>query len=165
MEKLADEVLSDQGRDFLQTGQSLLTQADSVSDGIEEMREAAKAAAIEKAEAAAKENPGGAAPEPDLSAMEFENPIHTLKQYMKMGVWVSGRGRSTFFGCSRTGYADEPADAGTGLCSLSPEIPKVTGEALLFNEYILDRLSCLTQGERVPGGVCLPVRVCAGRQK
>ena len=152
MEKLADEVFSDQGRDFLQTGQSLLTQADSVSDGIEEMREAAKAAAIEKAEAAAKENPGGAAPEPDLSAMEFENPIHTLKQYMKMGVLGLVAGEEALSSAAvEPGTLMSQRTRAQGFGSLSPEIPKVTGEALLFNEYVLDRLSCLTQGERVPG--------------
>ena len=152
MEKLADEVFSDQGRDFLQTGQSLLTQADSVSDGIEEIREAAKTAAIEKAEAAAKENPGGAAPEPDLSAMEFENPIHTLKQYMKMGVLGLVAGEEALSSAAaEPGTLMSQRTRAQGFGSLSPEIPKVTGEALLFNEYVLDRLPCLTQGERVPG--------------
>ena len=153
MENLADQVFSDQSRDFLQKGQELLTQADSVSDGIEEIRESAKAAALEKAEEAAKEDPGGAAA-PDLSAMEFENPIHTLKQYMELGILGLATGEQPLSQVAvESGTLMSQRSRAQGFGSLSPEIPQGAADSLLFNEYVLDRLPCLTAGERAPGAL------------
>ena len=82
--KETEHYLSDAGS-CMKEWTSLMEQADQVSGRIEELREAARKEAEEAYEAQAEKAQKEGKPCTavlDLSEMEFENPIDTLKQYM-----------------------------------------------------------------------------------
>lgn len=140
---------AEEGRRYLEEGEALMGQADSVSEQIEAMRDEAKRRAEEayeneQARAQAEGRPCTAVL--DTSSMEFENPIDTLKRFLEMGVLGLAAGEEGISNAAADiGQMMSNRDRAAGWGSFGLDLSAGSGDRLLFNEYILEKLPCFTE--------------------
>lgn len=136
----------EEGREFLEKGELLMGQADDVSGQIEALRKEAQnraREAYEKEREEAEAEGKTCTAVLDTSAMEFENPIDTLKRFMEMGILGLAAGEE---GLSEGRAAPEDMmsqrSQTSGFGTFGLEMKAGASEGLLFNEYILNKLPC-----------------------
>lgn len=164
--KETEHYLSDAGS-CMKEGTSLMEQADQVSGRIEELREAARKEAEEAYEAQAEKAQKEGKPCTavlDLSEMEFENPIDTLKRYMEAGILGIAAGEKEL---SSAAVRPEELLGGrsrqTGFGSFNNKLSMGSTDGLLFDEYILRKLPSFLSEDDGPGLCYQTEYVLAGK--